>query len=300
MASDSLPEEPRPKRSSRLRDWLTVARITFGATRRDNIPMIASALAYSSFFAIPSVALLAVGAFTLIANPSTITQLMHHFNAVMPTQATDLLGSSLHRLQRQHSAGVAILAAGAVLALWSTTGAMSAYMTGLNLAYRRRDHRGFVRRRLVALAMVACVGAAVVLMAGLLIFGPVIERYLGNALGIQSSLKYLWWALQWPILIAGLLVAFETMYWLGPDLKRRRWRVLSPGSVVAVAVWLAVSGALAVYTAEFGSYNKTWGTLSAVIVTLIWLWLGGIALLFGAELNAELERKSPVGSAGRS
>ncbi len=278
-----------------LREWLGIFRRAFAVTRRDNIPMIASALAYSSFFAIPAVALLAVGAFALIASPVTIEQLMGHFNAVMPTQATDLLGNSLRRLERRHGESVLVLAAGGALALWSTTSAMSAYMTGLNIAYQRRERRGFVRRRLIAAAMVACVGTAVVLMAGLLVFGPFIERYLENALGIQEFLKYVWWAAQWPILVSGLLIAFETLYWLGPDLELRRRR-LSAGSVVAVVVWLAASGALAIYTTSFGSYNKTWGTLSAVIVTLTWLWLSGLALLFGAELNAEVERSRKAAS----
>lgn len=280
---------PAPQGGFNLREWLGIFRRAFATTRRDNIPMIASALAYSSFFAIPAVALLAVGAFSLVASPATIEQLMRHFGAVMPTQATDLLGSSLRRLERRHGESVFILMAGGALALWSTTSAMSAYMTGLNIAYEHNDRRSFVRRRLVAAAMAACIGAAVILMAGLLIFGPFVERYLGNALHIQELLKYLWWAAQWPILIAGLLIAFETLYWLGPDLELRRRR-LSAGSLVAVVVWLAASGALAIYTASFGSYNKTWGTLSAVIVTLTWLWSSGLALLFGAELNAEVER----------
>lgn len=286
----------RLRDGSRLREWLAIFRSAFAATRRDNLTMIASALAYSSFFAIPAVALLVLGTFSLLASPATITSLMHHFAAVMPAQATDLLSGSLRRLERRHATGIAVVAVGAVLALWSTTGAMSTYMTGLNLAYGRRDGRGFVRRRLIAAAMVACVGAAVVLVGGLLVFGPVIERHLGSSLGVQTLLGYLWWAAQWPILLVGLLVAFETMYWLGPDRERRRWRAFSAGSVAATVVWLAVSGALAFYTANFGAYNKTWGTLAAVIITLTWLWLSGLALLFGAELNVEVERSRGVGS----
>ena len=279
------PESP----GSKPREWLGIFRRAFFATRRDNIPMIASALAYSSFFAIPAVALLAIGTFALVASPVTIEQLMHNFRAVMPAQATDLLGGSLQRLERRHAESALIVALGGVLALWSTTSAMSTYMTGLNIAHKSTERRGFVRRRLIALAMVIFIGAAVALTTGLLIFGPLIERHLGNALGIQGLLKYLWWAAQWPILVAGLLAAFEILYRLGPDIELPH-RHFSAGSLVAVAVWLVASGALAVYTAAFGSYNKTWGTLSAVIVTLIWLWLSGLALLFGAELNAELER----------
>ncbi len=163
-------------------------------------------------------------------------------------------------------------------------------MTAVNLAYDREDRRKFVKKRATALAMVACVGSAFLLIAVLLIFGPPIEKAIADTVGIQSVLTYLWWAAQWPILIAGLLAAFATMLWLGPDVDHPRWRFLTVGSAIAVAVWLIASGAFAVYTSKFGSYNKTWGSLAAVIIMLTWLWLTSLALLFGAEFNAELER----------
>jgi membrane protein len=124
----------------------------------------------------------------------------------------------------------------------------------------------------------------------LLIFGPPIEHYLGRALGIEGLLGYVWWAAQWPILLVGLLAAFATLFYLGPNVQHRRWSLLSLGSALAVIVWLALSGLFAFYTSHFGSYNKTWGSLAAVIVMLVWLWLSGLALLFGAEVNAESER----------
>jgi membrane protein len=163
-------------------------------------------------------------------------------------------------------------------------------MTGLNLAYDRKDRRSFMKKRLTALAMAACIGFAFLLIAVFLIFGPTIEKYVGSALGIESFLGYVWWGAQWPILLGGLLAAFATLLWLGPDVDHPEWRFLSPGAAVAVAIWLIASAAFAVYTAKFGSYNKTWGSLSAVIVMLTWLWLTALALLFGAEVNAEVER----------
>ena len=118
-----------------------------------------------------------------------------------------------------------------------------------------------------------------------------IEKRIASALNGSSFVGYLWWIAQWPILIAGLLAAFATILYLSPNLRdeHRRWRFITPGAVIAAVVWLAVSGLFAVYTAKFGSYNKTWGSLSAVIVMLTWLWLSSLALLFGAELNAEIE-----------
>jgi membrane protein len=273
-----------------VRDWLAIFKRAGKETLDDNIPMIASALAYSTFFAIPSVLLVAVGLFTLLAGPGTITSLIDHFGRVMPDQAAQLLGGSLQRLDRQQGTTVAVTIAGFVLALWAITGAMNAYMTAVNIAYDRKDARNFFRKRAIGLVMAACIGVAFLLVAAFLILGPHLERWIGKALGIESGLGYVWWAAQWPILVGGLLAAFATLLWLGPDVEHPRWRFVTPGSLVAVAAWLAASGAFAVYTAEFASYNKTWGSLSAVIVMLTWLWLTGLALLFGAEVNAEVER----------
>jgi membrane protein len=272
------------------RDWYAVTKRAGKRMLADNMTMIASALAYNSFFAIPSVLLAAVGLFTLLAGASAINTLIAHLSRFMPAQATQLIHGSLSRLEQRPSTGLAITIIGFALAIWSMTGAMTTFMSALNVAYERKDQRGFVKKRVRALAMVLCIGIAFVLVAGLLIFGPSIETALGHALGIQSTLTYVWWAAQWPILIVGLLAVFATLLWLGPDADHPRWKFLTAGSVIAVVIWLLASGAFAVYTSRFGSYNKTWGSLSAVIIMLTWLWLTSLALLFGAEFNAEVER----------
>jgi len=272
------------------RDWFAVVKRAGKEMLDDNMTMFAQALAYSSFFAIPSVLLLGIGLFTLLAGPATITNVMNHLGGVMPGQAKTLLSGSIQRLGHQQRSSLVMVIVGAVLALWSTTGAMTSFMTALNVAYDRKDRRSFLKKRLTALLMVACIGFAFLLVAVFLIFGPQIEKHLGNALGIQSFLTYVWWAAQWPILIGGLLAAFATLHYLGPDVDHPRWRFLTLGSAIAVFIWLAASGAFAFYTAKFGSYNKTWGSLSAVIIMLTWLWLSALALLFGAEVNAEAER----------
>jgi membrane protein len=256
-----------------------------------NGTMLASALAYGAFFAIPSVLLVVVGVFTLVVGPGTITALMQHFNHVMPSQATTLLGSSLHRLDAHPAQSVVLTAVGLALALWSTTGAMTGYMTAINLAYERKDTRNFVRKRLVALTMVAVIGVAFLLVAVLLMFGPTVEHLIASHAGAASgAVGWIWWIAQWPILIVGLVAAFETLLYLGPDVPKRRWRLLSPGPLVAAVVWIAVSAAFAFYSSSFGSYNKTWGSLSAVIVMLTWLWLSALALLLGAEIDALREQ----------
>ena len=288
-------EEPqladRGRRDLSFRDWPTILVRAGKAFLEDNGTMLASALAYSTFFAIPSVLLVVVGAFTLVAGPGTISALVGHFSHVMPAQAASLLGGSLHRLDQHPATGVTMTVVGAVLALWSTTGAMTSYMTALNLAYERKDRRSFVRKRLVALALVAVIGLAFLLVAVLLIFGPPLEVLLAShAGGASGAVAWIWWIAEWPILVVGLMAAFSTLLHFGPDIARPRWRFLTPGAVLATAVWLAASGGFAFYTSSFGSYNKTWGSLAAVIVMLTWLWLAAVALLLGAELNAEAER----------
>jgi membrane protein len=253
--------------------------------------MLASALAYSSFFAIPSVLIVATGLFTLIAGPDTITSLIQHLHGVVPSQATELLGQSLHRADQHPAGSIVMTIVGFVLAVWAVTGAMNSYMLALNIAYERQDKRSFIQKRVVALKMAAIMGVAFGLVAVLTILGPVVEKAISSRVGPAGNVvDILWWVVQWPILLAGLLVAFAALLYLGPDVEHRKWQFLTPGSLVAAILWIAASGLFAVYTATFSSYNKTWGTLSAVIVMLTWLWITGMALLLGAEINAETER----------
>src|SRR5919206_486980 len=125
---------------------------------------------------------------------------------------------------------------------------------------------------------------------GTIILGPHLSTWIGDAIGAKSVVKIVWWAAEWPLLVVGLLVSFAGILYLGPNVKHPRWKFLSFGSVLAVVIWLAASGAFAFYVSKFGSYNKAWGALSAVVVLLTWLWLSGLALLLGAEINAEAER----------
>jgi len=271
-------------------EWVAILRRAARRTLDDHMVLIAKALAFSTFLAIPSVLLVAVGMFTLVAQADTIDHLISHLHDVMPVEARHLLSKSLHRLDHQPNTSVAITVIGFAIATWSTTSAMANYMTALDIAYHRTDGRGFIKRRLVALAMAGCIGVAFLLIAGLLILGPTIEHRVGHATGHETVVAVLWWTVQWPILVLGLLAAFAAILYLGPDVEDRSWRMATPGAIVAVLVWLAASGAFALYTAHFDSYDKTWGSLTAVIVTLTWLWLTALALLFGAELDSEVQR----------
>jgi membrane protein len=256
----------------------------------DGVPMMASAVAYGAFFAIPSVLLVVLGVFTLVSGPETVQAIVDKLAVVAPADVATLFGDSLTRLGEQPRAGVALTVVGLALAVWSATGAMSTVMAALNVAEGRRERRGFVRRRLLALLMAAAVGGAAVLAGLLLVAGPHVESWVGDALDAETAVALVWWIGQWPILVGALLLAFAIVLSYGPDAEAPRWRLLTPGSVAATVVWLAASAGFSLYTARFGSYDKTWGSLAAVIITLVWLWLAGAALLFGGELNAEAGR----------
>ena len=163
-------------------------------------------------------------------------------------------------------------------------------MRALNRVHDTNESRGFLRQRFVGLTMVLVAVVAFVLVFGLLILGPQLSGWIGDLVGAEGAVRWAWLLGQWPILVVGLLVAFGTVLFLGPDVEHRRWTFLSFGAGLAVALWLAASGGFAVYLAFFGSYNKTWGSLAAVIIMLTWLWLSSLALLFAAEVNAETER----------
>jgi membrane protein len=252
--------------------------------------LLASALSYSSFFAIPSLLLLAIGIFTLAGSAATIDSLIAALHGAVPAEALDLFGSSLKQIESRAHTSVLLIVVGALLAVWSLTGAMSAFMTAIELAYARRDPRSFVRRRLVALELVGFFLLALVLVGGLLVFGPTLSAWIGRKTDAQSLVSWTWWAAEWPLLIGALLALLTIMLWLAPA-KRPSWQVLFPGALLATVIWIVSSAGFAFFTATYGTYNKTWGSLSAVIVTLVWLWLTSLALLLGAELNAEAARR---------
>ena len=272
------------------RDYFAILRRALKQFSQDHMTNIAAALAYYAFLAIPAALLVAVGLFSLLAGPHAVTTLIGKLHGIVPGQATSLLDSSLKNMTQHKGTGITVLSIGGVLALWSLTGAMQNLMWALNIAYDCGEGRGFIRRRITALTMVVFALIGFALAFGVLVLGPHLSTWIGNALGAKSIVKIVWYIAEWPLLVAGLLVAFAGLMYYGPNVKHPRWRFLSFGSVLAIVIWLAASGAFAFYVSRFGSYNKTWGSLAAVVVMLTWLWLSAVALLLGAEINAEAER----------
>jgi membrane protein len=290
------PERAEPKladpgmRDLSKRDYKAIVIRAGKEAIEDAIPDSAAALAYYAFLAIPATLLVVVGFFSLFGSAEAVNTIMDKLGTIVPREAIALLDESLTRITEKESGGVVMILLGFVLALWTATGAMNGLMRALNRAYDRKETRNFVKQRVTALGMLAFMLLAFALSFGLLVLGPALSGWIGDAIGAETVFKWIWWTAQWPVLVLGLLVAFAGILYLGPNIDHPRWQFLTPGSMIAVLVWLAASGLFAVYVSLFGSYNKTWGTLAAVIIMLTWLWLSGLALLFGAEINAEAER----------
>jgi membrane protein len=281
--------DPEPTDLSK-RDYVAILKRSLKEANNDHIPNLAAALAYYAFLAIPSALLLAAGIFSLLAGPHAVSTIIDKLGTIIPGQAQSLLGDSLRRMTQRQATGATIAGIGGALALWSLGGAMQNLMWALNIAYDRDETRGFVKRRLTAFVMIFFALLGFALAFGVLILGPHLSTWIGDAIGAKSVVKIVWWAAEWPLLVGGLLVSFAGIFYLGPNVQHPRWKFLSFGSVLAVVIWLIASGAFAFYVSKFGSYNKAWGTLSAVVVMLTWLWLSALALLLGAEVNAEAER----------
>ena len=271
------------------RDYADVVKRSAKRAVDDQLPDAAAAIAYYGFLAIPAVLLISVGVFSIFAGPSAIESIVERLGGVMPAEAVALLEDGLNRTA-EGGGGLTMILVGGLIAVWTASGAANAVMRALNRVYDADESRGFVKQRLVGLTMVLVGVVAFALVFGLLVLGPKLSAWIGGALGAEAAVQWAWLLGQWPILLVGLLVAFGAVLFLGPDVEQPRWRFLTMGAGIAVALWLVASGGFAIYVSLFGSYNKTWGTLAAVIIMLTWLWLSALTLLFAAEVDAETER----------
>ena len=279
------------------RDYADIVKRSVKRAQDDQLPDAAAAIGYYGFLAIPAFLLISVGVFSIFASPSAVESIVKRLGSVMPAEAVALLEDGLNRTA-EGGGGLTMILVGGLVAVWTASGAANAVMRALNRVYDADESRGFARQRLVGLAMVLVGTVAFALVFGLLVLGPKLSAWIGDALGAESAVRWAWLLGEWPILLVGLLVAFGAVLFLGPDVEHRRWRFLSVGAGIAVALWLAASGGFAIYVSLFGSYNKTWGTLAAVIIMLTWLWLSALALLFAAEVDAETERTRQRGAHG--
>ncbi len=283
--------------------WRRAADLVVTAVRtgmRRNATDVAAALAYYGFLAIPALLLVAVGAFGVLAGPDTIASLLDRLDGVVPADALTLIDDSLTRVTESSGGGLTLAVVGLVLATWTASGAMSALMRGMNTVHGRTEDRSFARQRLTAIGLLGWSLLAIVVSFGLLVLGAPLSRALGEAVQAETLVGWLWWGAQWPVLGGALLLAIAGILRLGPAGPPGPRRAVLAGAAFAVVVAVVASALFGVYVSRFGSYGAAWGSLSAVIVMLTWLWLTSLAVLLGSEVEAEARRRAagPAGDRG--
>jgi membrane protein len=283
---DGLPDKPGElDRGS----WWQAIKRTVREFREDNLTDWAAALTYYAILAVFP-ALLALVSIVGLMGSSTTQSLIDNLGQVAPGPAKDIFTSAIENLQQNQGAAGIMLIVGLALAIWSASGYVSAFMRASNTIYDVEEGRPVwksiptrVGTTLVLLLLLAITAVGVVLTGGL-------AEQVGKVLGIDKTAVDVWNIAKWPVLIGIVSLMFAILYYAAPNVKHPKFRWVSPGGVVAVILWIVASAAFAFYVASFSSYNETYGAIGGVIVFLTWLWITNIAVLFGAELNAELER----------
>jgi membrane protein len=281
-----------PLRLSRS-EWLSVLKRTATEFLADDCMGLAQQVAYSSLLAFFPALVALVGLLDLVNAYGTLRSFL---DPVAPRAVTKLIESFQH--DSGGSGSVVALLAGGAGALWAASGAMGSIVKAVNRAYERMETRPFWKVRILSIVLV--VATAIVTTGTLLLV--VLGGTLGDAIARKASLggafTWTWNIARWPIAFAAVLLFFALLYYLAPNIDQRRWQWVTPGSVLGALLWLALSGLFALYTAFSNSYSKTYGTLAGGIVLLLWLNYTAWAILFGAELNSELDRQADIHAAG--
>jgi membrane protein len=269
--------------------WFATLKRTIREFKEDNLTDWAAALTYYGILAIFPALLALVSVLGLIGSGAT-QSLIDNLGKVAPGPAKDIFTSAIQNLQKNQGAAGIMFIVGLGLALWSASGYVAAFMRASNAIYDVEEGRPIWKTAptrlgttFVLLLMLAAVAIAVTFT------GPLAEQA-GNVLGVGSGAITVWNIAKWPVILVVVMTMFAILYWAAPNVKHPKFHWVSPGGVVGVLLWLVASAAFAFYVASFASYNKTYGALGGVIVFLTWLWISNIAILLGAEFNAELER----------
>ena len=211
------------------RDWKAIFIRAGKEALDDGITDLAAALAYYAFLAIPAILLVTLGVFASTAGQDTVDELLDKLGGVVPPEAIQLLDESLTRTLENQGGNVLMIVVGAVLAVWTATGAMGGLMRGLNRVYDVKETRNFAKQRLTGLMILGCIVVAFALVFGLLVLGPVLSDLVGEALNLEGAMGWLWWTLQWPIILVGLSATFATILYLGPNVDLPKFRFITPG-----------------------------------------------------------------------
>ena len=271
------------------RGWKDVLLRVKDQVKADQVPLLAAGVGFYAMLALFPALIAVVSVYGLVADPADVEQQIAGMTSALPAGAADLIGEQLTSIVNSQSSsltwGLALSLAGV---LWSVSSGVQGLIKGLNIAYDEDESRGFVKLR--ALALLLTLGAIVGVIAalGLIVVVPLLLRAVG--LGVVGA-----WAVRigrWPLLAVLVAVGLAVVYRYGPDRDRPRWRWVGPGAAIATVLWILGSIGFSVYVNNFGSYNRTYGSLRAVIVLLLWLYLSSFVVLLGAEIDAELEHQT--------
>jgi membrane protein len=271
------------------RSWWAVLKRTAKEYKDDGLPDRAAALTYYAMLAIFP-ALLALASVVGLLSGSAVNTLIDNVATLAPGAARDVLTTMLEQLQGDRGTASIALIIGVVVALWSASGYVAAFMRAGNAVYDIGEGRPAWKTLPVRLAITAVVTILTAAIAIGVVFTGSLARRAGDVLGMGDTVITVWNIAKWPVLVILVSLVIALLYWAAPNV-RRPFRWVTPGSLLAVLIWLLASAAFALYVANFASYNKTYGSLAGVIIFLIWLWISNIALLLGLEFDAELERE---------
>jgi membrane protein len=250
----------------------------------------AAALTYYGLLAIFPGVLVLVSILGLVGR-STTQSFLNNVRDIAPAGVFTFLLGVVDQVQGRQGAAVVAAIAGSLLALWSASGYVAAFTRAMNSVYGVAEGRPIWRKASLRLAVTIAVVIMLVASAVIVsVTGPVASR-VGRGLGLGDAVVTAWNIAKWPVLLLIVSLMFSLLYWATPNVKRGRFRWITPGGVLAVLIWLVASGLFAVYASFSASYNKTYGSLAGVIIFLVWLWLTNLAILLGAEFNAEIERQ---------
>jgi membrane protein len=276
--------------------WLTAAKRTLHEFADDALTDRAAALTYYAVLSIFPGLLVVVSLLGLLSQSAT-QPLITNLTQAAPASVRQIINNAVSNLQQGHGAAGFAAIIGIVLALWSASGYIAAFMRAANVVYDVPEGRPFWKTTPLRIGVTVLIMVMLVASALMVVVTGGLARHVGQVVGLGPAAVTVWDIAKWPVLLIIVSLMISILYWVAPNAKRGfQW--VSPGGVLAVVAWLIASGLFAFYVANFSHYNKTYGSIAGLIVFLIWLWISNIAILFGAEFNAELERGRAAAGGG--
>ncbi|GLY49677.1 YihY/virulence factor BrkB family protein [Lentzea sp. NBRC 102530] len=271
------------------RAWWGVLKRTVKEFNDDNLTDWAAALTYYAVLSLFPGIIVLTSVLALLGDTTT-QELLKYVDQVAPGQAGDLVKSSIEELQKSQNAASLLGIVGLLTALWTASGYLGAFMRACNAVYDVEEGRPFWKTVPLRLGLTLGSVVLVSITLGALVLTGGVADAVGDAIGLGDAVVTVWDIAKWPVILLLVSLAFAVLYWAAPNVRQPGFRWVTPGSLLAIVLWALATVGFAIYVANFASYNKTYGSLGGVIVFLVWLWISNIAVLLGAEFDAELER----------